>query len=273
MVRYSKKSVLGLAIAGWALVLVGCGSSNQAVAPASNVPDLSGWWNGSAFSLDMFVDGTGDLSLPARDNDLGNFEKDFAVMERREDHMPQYKPEYWEEIRHNDYYGLIDDPVFVCLPNGVPRMGAPHKIIQTEDEVVLFYSELYPEGDVYRIIPVDGRDFDPLQINDLTWLGHSIGHWEGNTLVIESVGFNDESWLGWAGWTHSNQMTVTERLWREGDLLHWQATVHDPVMLLEPWTTERQTRRLNTNEHVWVHPALPCEEKDADRIVDPTVRG
>ena len=81
---------------------------------------------------------------------------------------------------------------------------------------------------MFRIIPTDGREHLPAQINDTSWHGYGIGHWEGDTLVIESVGFNDESWLGWAGYIHSWDMKVTERIRREGNVIHWEATVDDP---------------------------------------------
>ncbi len=250
-------------------------STTEAQRTARGTADFNGWWNGAPPGRGggVFGGGSNSLTLPARGGDLGNFEKDFAVMERRHDNLPVYKPEYWEQIRYNDYYGLVDDPVFGCRPAGLPRMGPPHKIVQNEGELVFLYSQLYPEGDVYRIIPTDGREFDQLQRDDWTWYGHSLGHWEGDTLVIESVGFSNESWLNWAGWTHSSDMRVVERITREGNALHWEVTVYDPVMFQEPWHLHEETRWLNTDENVWVYPALPCEELDSERIVDPTVRG
>ena len=241
-------------------------SSESASRTEWGTPQLGGWW----IEGDSSADGTATNTpvLLARDGDLANFEQDFAVLERRNDNLPLYKPEYWDEIRHNDFYGLTEDPVFNCRPSGLPRMGPPAKIVHTEDELIFLYPGSAHEA--FRIIPVDGREFDPLQMADWTSAGHSIGHWEGDTLVIESVGFSDESWLGWAGWTHSAEMTVVERVWREGNELHWQATVHDPVMLQAPWTMEEQVQYLNTEEHVWVFPALPCEEKDAENMVERT---
>jgi len=82
---------------------------------------------------------------------------------------------------------------------------------------------------------------------DLTWYGDSVGHWENDTLVIDTVGFTDESWLAWPGWFHSNTMKVTERLKREGNVLTWQATVEDPDVLFKPRTMTPRTLRLNPN--------------------------
>ena len=124
----------------------------------------------------------------------------------------------------------------------------------------------------YRIIPTDGREHHPLQIADTSWLGYSIGRWEDDTLVIETVGFNDESWLGWTGYIHSWDMKVTERMRREGDTLHWEATVED-TMLLEPWTMDPVVRVINPDPEAFFFSPTPCEERDAEHIVDPNVRG
>jgi hypothetical protein len=90
--------------------------------------------------------------------------------------------------------------------------------------------------------------------------------------VVESVGFNDESWLGWPGYIHSWDMRVTERIRREGNILHWEATVEDP-MLLEPWVLDPIDSRLNPDPEAFFFGSTPCEERDAEHIVDPNVRG
>ena len=63
------------------------------------------------------------MTLPARDNDIANFEKDFSVLERSHPNKPLYKPEYWDQIQDLDWNGLTADPVFSCKPAGVPRIG------------------------------------------------------------------------------------------------------------------------------------------------------
>ena len=68
--------------------------------------------------------------------------------------------------------------------------------------------------------------------------GLAVGCWEGDTLVVTSMGFTDRTWLHWSGYIHSNEMTVIERLRRQGDTLIYQATVEDPVMFLQPWTMD-----------------------------------
>ncbi|MFP6829793.1 MAG: hypothetical protein VCC36_12280 [Gammaproteobacteria bacterium] len=241
---------------------------------ADGRPDLSGYWMPSGSAVRIFDEaGSVSLDLLSRDGDIGNFEKDSAVLQRAHSNKPLYKPEYWDTVQDLDWNGLTVDPVFTCRPAGVPRMGPPGKIVQTPTEIIFMYEGSTNTGPAaYRIIPTDGRKHHALQVSDTSWLGYPVGHWEGDTLVIESVGFNDESWLGWTGYIHSWDMTVTERVRREGDTLHWEATVDD-TMLLEPWTLNPVVRIVNPDPEAFFFSPTPCEERDAEHIVDPNVRG
>ena len=104
-----------------------------------------------------------------------------------------------------------------------------------------------------------------------TFMGDSVAHWEGDTLVVDVIGFNDVSWLDTPGYFHSFDMRVTERLRREGNVLHYQAAVEDPVVLTEPWV--RNPRALNLNTLPWEDPAsgfwedVPCNETDLEHLV------
>ena len=69
----------------------------------------------------------------------------------------------------------------------------------------------------------------------------------GDTLVVDSVGFNGVTWVGWEGYFHTDKMEVTERFTRNGDLLYYNFTVNDPDVLMEPWTSYTHVRRLNPN--------------------------
>ena len=88
----------------------------------------------------------------------------------------------------------------------------------------------------FRVIATDGRAFDPQQTRQTKYTGHSVGHWEGDTLVIESVGFTPETWLARGGFFHSEDMKVFERFTRKGDQMLYEVTVEDPQVLLQPWT-------------------------------------
>ena len=241
---------------------------------ADGRPDLSGYWMPRGSAVRIFDEaGSVSLDLLARDGDIGNFEKDSAVLQRAHSNKPLYKPEYWDTVQDLDWNGLTVDPVFTCRPAGVPRMGPPGKIVQTPTEIIFMYEGSTNTGPAaYRIIPTDGRKHHALQVSDTSWLGYPVGHWEGDTLVIESVGFNDESWLGWTGYIHSWDMTVPERVRREGATLHWEATVDD-TMLLEPWTRNPVVRIVNPDPEAFFFSPTPCEERDAEHIVDPNVRG
>ena len=192
-----------------------------------------------------------------------NFERDSGVTQRMGPEIPMYKPELWEKVQDYDRNGTQYDPEFHCKPSGVPRMGAPSKIVQTPTELIF----LYAQGNVFRVIPIDGRPHDPIKSQDTTWYGDAVGKWDGDTMVIDIVGFNDESWLGWPGWFHSNNMHVVERYTRNGNTLRWEASVEDPDVLLEPFKMDARNLRLNPDPKATFIEDLPCEERDTQHIV------
>ena len=117
-----------------------------------------------------------------------------------------------------------------------------------------------------------GRKRDENDYQFSTYNGMGLAHWNGDTLVVESVGFNDVSWLGWEGYFHSDKMEVTERFTRVGDLLYYNFTVKDPEVLQEPWTSYTYVRRLNPNP-VRQDEATECDERDLGLLADPFLRG
>jgi len=192
-----------------------------------------------------------------------NFERDSGIQQRMGPEVPMYKPEFWERVQYLDREGTLEDPEFHCKPAGVPRMGPPTKIVQTATEVIL----LYNSHNQFRVIPIDGRPHDPIKSQDTTWYGDAVGKWEGDTLVVDIVGFNDESWIAWPGWFHSNNMKVTERFTRNGNALTWSATVEDPDVLTAPYHVPPRTVRLNPDPKATMVEDLPCEERDAAHMV------
>src|SRR5579863_8504746 len=123
------------------------------------------------------------------------------------------------------------DPVTNCLPGGPSEMlNTTYRIIQSPAVVAVLYESGTGR---FRQIYMDGRKL-PKDPNP-TWLGYSVGHWEGDTLVVESVGFNDRSWLDRAGHPHSEKLRVTERI-RRVDFGHmqFQITYDDPETLTKP---------------------------------------
>ena len=119
-----------------------------------------------------------------------------------------------------------------CLPRGVPdTIGEPYpiQIIQTPTQVVL----LYEAGEYFRVIPTDGRDH-PKDL-DPTWMGNSVGHWDGDTLVVDVTGVNDKVSVG--EYRHTTAYHVVERFQRTAyDTLKYSATIDDPNVFEEPWT-------------------------------------
>jgi hypothetical protein len=124
-----------------------------------------------------------------------------------------------------------DDPVTNCLPGGPSEvLSTTHRIIQSPTLIALLYESGTGR---YRQIYLDGRTL-PKDPNP-TWLGYSVGRWEGDTLVVESAGFNDRTWLDRAGHPHSERLRVTERF-RRVDFGHmqFQITFDDPDTLTKP---------------------------------------
>jgi hypothetical protein len=130
-----------------------------------------------------------------------------------------------------------EDPEGYCLPPGIPRMmntPFPMQIYQLNDRILQVY-----EGGahMWRIIYMDGRPHPKTEQLNPTYLGHSVGHWEGDTLVVDVVGLNDRTWLDAAGHPHTEQLHVIERYTRTDEkTLHYQATIDDPGAYTKPWT-------------------------------------
>jgi hypothetical protein len=131
------------------------------------------------------------------------------------------------------------DPEGYCLPPGGPRlMATPYQmeIVQLPDHkrILMFF-----EGatHIWREIYMDGRKFPEGDALNPTYLGYSIGRWEGDALVIETRGFNENSWFDYYGHPHTDHMSVVERWTRPNkQTLHYQATVTDPGAYTRPFT-------------------------------------
>ena len=155
-----------------------------------------------------------------------------------------------------------DDPEALCLPTGVPRQAPyPWRIVQTATHMFFLF-----EGNIhsYRQIFLDGRKHpeDP----DPTWYGHSVGHFEGDTLVVDSVGFNDRFWFDFAGHPHTEKLHVVERYRRpDFDRLDYDITVEDPGAYTKPFTLHGHS----TYQHKEELMEYICNEnnKDVEHIV------
>jgi hypothetical protein len=246
-------------------------ASAQGVTPETSEgrPDLTGVWNGLIANPRAPSDDPLASNLPSRDGNLANYERDNALIRRADPNKPLYKPQFWEKVQQLDQNENTADPSFGCMPAGVPRMGPPDKIVQMSREVIFLYVSPGARGwgDQYRVIPTDGRGHTPLADLDGTWKGESIGHWEGGTLVVDTIGFNDTSWLDYPGYFHSENLHVIERLQRQGDRLTWQATVEDPDVLMQPWAMSPRVLKLNPDPKATLPETLPCVEHDLSHMV------
>ena len=160
-----------------------------------------------------------------------------------------------------------DDPEANCLPTGIPRIAPyPWRIVSTPTHIFFLF-----EGNIhsYRQIFVDGRKHpdDP----DPTWYGHSIGRWEGDTLVVDTIGFNDKFWFDFRGHPHTEKLHTIERYTRT-DLGHLEnnVTIDDPGAYSRPFTVTF-TARLRPGEELMEY---ICQENNLDvaHIVGPARR-
>lgn len=143
-------------------------------------------------------------------------------------------------------YDTVDhskNPTNQCLPPGPVRimlMMLPMMIVQRPD-VVLFLSEYQR---TYRIVYTDGRGHDPDVKDYPEWMGSSIGHWEKDTLVVDTVAINDRSWLDLSGHEHSDQLQMTEKFrLSDPNTLEQLTTFEDPMFFVKPFTTRKLLKR------------------------------
>jgi hypothetical protein len=146
-----------------------------------------------------------------------------------------FKQRIYDNTHHDPDVAI--DPTERCIPPGIPRtmfQPFPWEIVRTRDRVIM----IFEYQSLVRQIFTDGRkhpeDLEP------TYMGNSIGKWEGDTLVIDTIGFNDKTWLDPMGLPHSDAMRVTERLRRvDHDTLEDVYTIDDPKTYTKPWTATR----------------------------------
>jgi hypothetical protein len=140
----------------------------------------------------------------------------------------------------------MNHPVARCLPPGVAlsyTAGAPFKIVQTPDLLVV----LYEYANSFRQVFLDGRSLpkDPQP----TWVGYSVGRWDGDTLVVDTSGFNDRTWLDGVGHPHTEALRIIERIQRKDfGHLDLQLTIDDPKTYEKPWTASLQADLVTNTE-------------------------
>jgi hypothetical protein len=209
------------------------------VAPnALHTPDLSGVWSGRQ-NADTFSPNEPPLQAWA------------------EAKFKSVKPGYGPHAS-----ALSEDPISDCLPPGMPRIFLipfPMQIVQLPDEVVILFEYDHFVLHVYTNRKEHPKNMDP------TWMGDSIGRWEGDALVVDTVGLTDKSWLDQVGHPHSDALHVLERIRRiDHATLQADFTFDDPKAYTKPWTGQL-IFKLRTGWHLMEY---ICE----DHMEEPTKR-
>ena len=236
-------------------------------------PDLTGSWQRVSGGLqgsggDMFRRCTPFQTKSCME--WTNQSEDWVFMSstRLDMHQPVYKPEYWDKIIALDQWTNKEDPVMTCKPLGLPRQGPPARIFMTDKDITMMYRAGVDGAGGYaehRMIALEGKPHDPKRANMYTYMGYTVGRYEGDTLVLDSIGFTDETWLGRGGWIHSDQMRVVEKFTRKGNEILYETTVEDPVMLVKPWVMPPQTLRLSPNNAI-IGERGSCTESEHEEV-------
>jgi hypothetical protein len=153
-----------------------------------------------------------------------------------------------------------DSPQAKCLPSAVLRMGPLVELVQSKQFLIVISDDDYPG---FHQVYLDGR---PHPADPFAWYGHNTGHWEGDTLVVDRVGFNDQVWLDQDTHPHTDKLHVVER-YRRPDLGHLEieTTVEDPGTVAKPYTIKRVADLAPDQE---IHEFI-CNEnnQDAEHLV------
>ena len=229
----------GPAAAQPAAAPAGANAAAKPVPKAANgKPDLSGIWIATGALL-LFEGEQALAAAQAADKAAG-----------RAAPPPEPAPYKPDADAKRQYYLArrgIDDPMGRCLLTGVPRIQyrpLPFEIIQLPNRTII----LYEIHHAFRIIPTDGTphpsDLEP------SYLGDSVGRWDGDTFVVDVAGFNTNTWLAGVGTIHSEQLHVTERYTRDSfDTIRYDVTMEDPVVFTKPWHMH-EVFRLRPNERI-----------------------
>ena len=223
-----------------------------AVMLCASVPADAQWLKTKTPGIPRTKDGTANLTAPAPKGPNGK--PDLSGIWRAEpggyflDLTSDLKPDEilpWAAALATERAARFstDHPSYRCMPEIGPTYSfGPFKFLHTGGTLAML-----PEGGPHRQILIDGRALpdDPQP----TWMGYSVGHWEGNTMVVESAGFNDRTWLDYGGHPHSEALRTTERFTRK-DFGHMQIqiTFSDPKAYTRPWTITLQAELMADTE-------------------------
>ena len=264
-------TIAGLLIAGLASAQQNPAAQKPAPKPATGDlkrtadghPDLTGIW---IYAIDLAPSAlkrevNGKVSIATVDH-TGNRPVNAPIPNALPSTpKPSYKPELQAKVKDLFDHESKTDPVFYCGRPGVPRIGPPRRIVQLQNEIIFLYEDA--SGDPYRVFPTDGRkhreDANP------SYYGDSVGHWDGDVLVVDVTNFLDDGWFGEGGYFHTDKMHVTERFWRVGENLAYQATVEDPGVLTAAWTMPPRLVKATT---LPLEESPMCKEEDGAKLLN-----
>lgn len=249
--RFVQRAGLGLMLLTMAFVAA---QTSAAAADNEGKPDLSGIWqamNTANWNLEAHVAAPGSVpSLGA----LGAVPPGPGVVEGG---VIPYLPSALAQRKENYKKRWSEDPAIKCYMPGVPRanyMPYPFQIIQGSDTIMISYEF----ADAVRMIYMK----DPGPAPNLFWMGWSVGHWEGKTLVVDVTGLNEQTWFDHAGDYHSDALHVVERYTlRSPNILMYEATIEDPKVYSRPWKIRMPLyRHVEKNAQLMEFKCIPFAE-------------
>jgi hypothetical protein len=204
---------------------------------ADGHPDLTGFWANPPGGIPVIKSEDGK-TLVVVDRDAPELDARaqprFKERAATRSQKSPYKPEFRAKQRELMYTGSRLDPAIHCYPPGVPRLGPPTEIAQSPTAVYFMYAAENGEDPThtFRVISIGGKhdpDRDPRPDGD------SIANWEGDTLVVDVVNIDPETWMTGDGDFHDERLHVIERLTRKGNTLDYDVTIEDPTLFTGPW--------------------------------------
>ncbi len=193
---------------------------------ADGHPDLTGIWE---------MRGTANWNLEGHTGDPGVPASRSVIVDPPDGKIP-YNP---ASLVKRNAKNPADDPQAKCFLSGVPRINytpGPFQILQNAAMTVFIYQDQH----TYRLIPYNRKPMEGYEY----WIGSSQGRWEGDTLVVETISFTDQTWFDKAGNFHSADMHVTERYSLTGpNTMRYEARMEDPNVFTRPWTIRLSATR------------------------------
>ena len=203
---------------------------------ASGKPDLTGVWQGGSTQRGSWEEANGGTGVGGSGRDpaapVALSSNDRPAGREGAPYQPWAAKKVLEAFNRRG----IDDPTSRCLPAGIPRtvtLGLfPQQFVQTPTQIIMLYEYM----NVFRVIPFASKHPDDIIPS---YLGNAIARWDGDTLVVDSIGYNDQTWLAGTGTFHTDALHTVERFTRvDKDRINYEITMEDSNVLTKPWTLQ-----------------------------------